>query len=150
MWVKTTPPPARAPALDDQVVAFDHAIDARGPEPGDDRGEAIALLHSELMEPAHPRRAGGERRGDRKDRIFVDHRGGAGGGNIDPFQCALAHPQVRHVLAALDTPVEDLDMRAHLFQRREKPGPQRVHHHAFDHDVRPRNDQGGDDRERGG
>ena len=91
MWVRTTPPPSGA-ALDDQIVAFDHAVDAGGLEPGDDGGQAIALLHPELMEPPHPRRAGGEGRGDRKDRIFVDHRGRAGGRNIDAFQRALAHP----------------------------------------------------------
>ena len=40
-------------------------------------------------------------------------------------------------------------MGAHLAQRRQEPGPERVHHHPFDDDVRTRNDQRGDDRERG-
>ena len=83
------------------------------------------------------------------NRIFVDHRRRARGGNIDALQRARAHPQVRHLLAAFVTLVERLDMRAHLLQRVEKPGPERVHHHALDDDVRPRNDQSGDEGKRG-
>ena len=120
-----------------------------GPEPGGDRGETVALLDAEFVQAAHARRAAGEGGGDREDRIFVDHRRRAGGGNVDATQCAVAHAQVRDLLAALDAPVEHLDMRAHLVQRREEPGAQRVHHHAFDDDVRARHDQRRDDREGG-
>ena len=39
-------------------------------------------------------------------------------------------------------------MGAHLLQRLQEPGPERVHHHPLDDDVRPRNDQGRDEGER--
>ena len=120
MWVATMPPPRGLPAFDDQIVALDGAVDAGGLEPGGDRGETVALLDLQFAQAAHPRRAGSEGGGDRQDRIFVDHRGRARGGNVDAFERARAHPQVRDLLAAFVTLVERLDMRAHLLQRRRE------------------------------
>ena len=74
-------------------------------------------LTLQFVQAAHPRRAGSEGGGDRQDRIFVDHRRGARGGNINAFERARAHPQVRDLLAAFDAFVERLDMGAHLLQR---------------------------------
>ena len=148
MWVATSPPPRGLPALDDQIVALDGAVDAGGLEPGGDRGEAIALLDPEFMQAPHARRARSECGRDRQDRIFVDHRRGARSGNVDPLERARAHPQVRDLLAAFETFVERLDMRAHLLQRLEEPSPERVHHHPLNDDVGPRNDQSGDEGER--
>ena len=44
----------------------------------------------------------------------------ARGRHVDAFERARAHPEVRHVLSALDAPVEDVDVGAHLDQRRQQ------------------------------
>ncbi len=148
MWVATRPPPLGRAALDEEIVALDRMRDAGGGEAGGDRGEAVALLDPELVQAAHPRRPRGEGRGDGEDRIFVDHRGRARGGHVDALQRARPDAQVGDLLAAFDAPVEQGDVGAHLEQRRQKPGAQRVGHHALDHDVGAGHDQRRDDRER--
>ena len=75
--------------------------------------------------------------------------GARAAGTSTPRSGRCAHPQVRHVLAALERGSRISICGAHLPQRREEPGAQRVHHHAFDHDVRSRHDQRGDDGESG-
>ena len=137
-----------AAALDDEIVALDRVRNVRGGEAGGDRGETVAFLDPELVQAAHPRRPGGEGRGDREDRIFVDHRGRARGGHVDARERARPHAQVGDLLAALDARVENGDLGPHLEERRQQPGAQRVRHDALDHDVRAGDDQRRHDRER--
>ena len=68
-------------------------------------------------------------RGHRQDRIFVDHRRRALGRHLDALERAGAHAQVGDLLAAVVARCQRLDLRAHLAQRREQPGAQRIGHH---------------------
>ena len=148
--MRRDPPAAsRLSAFDDEVVADDFVRDAVGRKSGGDRREAIALLDPKFMQAAHAGRALCECGGDSENGIFVDHRGRPRRRGIDAGQFARAHAQVRNVLAAFDPPVENFDLCAHFQKRRQKPGAQRVHHHAFDHDIGARRDERGDDRKSG-
>ena len=147
-WVATSAAARRPAAVDDEIVADDFVFDARRREAGGDRGEPVALLDAQFVQAVHPRRAAGEGRRDGEDRIFVDHRGRASSGNVDALEIARAHAQIRHLLAALDAPVENFDSRAHLDQRgRTSPVRSGFIITPFDDDVRARDDQGGDDGE---
>ena len=74
---------ARRAAFDDEIVALDRSATPAGREARGDRREAIALLDAQFVQSAHAGHSLGESRGDRKDRIFVDHRGRARGGHVD-------------------------------------------------------------------
>jgi len=126
--------------VDDQIVADDRVFDPRGGEARGDCGEPVALFHPQFVQAVHPRLAIGEGGGDGEDRIFVDHRGRARSGDCAAVQFAGADAQVGDFLAALAPPAERLDARPHLQQRQDQAGAQRVHHHAFDHDVGARRD----------
>ena len=101
-------------ALDDEVVAVDRRFDPVGAQPRGGRGEPVGFFHPQLGEPAHPRRALRKRRGDREDRIFVDHARRAFRRNLDALERARPHAQIRHLLPALLAAIEDLDPRPHL------------------------------------
>ena len=84
-------------------------------EPGDGRGEPVALLHLELGEAIHARVALGKRGDDRQHRIFVDHAEGARSrGTATPFKRRIAHADVGDRLAALFARVQERDVGAHL------------------------------------
>ena len=75
--------------------------------------------------------------------------GARSGGTSTPFSARAAHPQVGDLLAALVAPLQHLDRRAHLPQRRQQAGAQRVEHDAVEHDLGARHDQRRDQRKRG-
>ena len=62
--------------------------------------------------------------------------GARSAGTSTPFSAPALHPQIGDVLAALVALLEHLDRRAHLPQRRQQAGAQRIDHHAFE--DRPR------------
>ena len=70
-------------AVHDQVVALDLDLDAVDAQHRGGGGEPVGFLDAQLLQAAHPRRALGERRGDREDRIFVDHGRRALGRHLD-------------------------------------------------------------------
>ena len=148
MWVATIPPPRGPPALDNQIVALDRVVDAGGLEPGGDRGETIALLDAQLMQARAsasrrkrkpPRPPGSDIRRSSRARARPERRRREACPWRTRKSATSSPPSTRWSSVSIWAPIS--------FKRLEKPGPQRVHHHALDHDVRPRNDQGGDDRE---
>ncbi len=136
-------------AVHEQVVADDFVRDAIGLEPGGDRIQAVGFLDAQFGEPAHRGRAFGEGRGHREHRIFVDHRRRAGGGNFDALERRGAHAQIGDRLAALLAPFQLLDLRAHFPERRDQARAQRIHQHAFENNVRARNQKRRDQRKCG-
>ena len=103
-WVVTRAPPApwlaRTEPTTVRLSAFLDA-DAAGGEARGHQGDAVALLDPHLADAAHDGRALGEGRGDRQDRIFVDHRGRALGRHLDAGQLRMARGDVGDRLAAL-------------------------------------------------
>ena len=104
MWVATRPPPfgGRPPPSTIRSSPSIACATPRGGEAGGDRGEPVAFLDPELVQAAHARRPGGEGGGDGEDRVFVDHRGGARGGDVDALQLARPDAQIGDLLAAFD------------------------------------------------
>jgi hypothetical protein len=133
-------------AAHDQIVALDRMGDAGCRQSRRDRGKTIRFLDAQFLQAAHPRLAMRKSRRHRQDRIFVDHRRGAGGGHVHAFQRAGAHSEIGDILATFQTPVEHFDLGPHFQEGRQQPGAQGVHHHARDRDVRARRDQRGDHR----
>jgi hypothetical protein len=66
-------------------------------------------------------RAAGAGRGDREDRVLVDHRGRALGRHLDALERARAHDQVADRLAASVRGSRGSDVAAHLDQRLDEP-----------------------------
>ena len=60
-----------------------------------------------------------------------------------------AHANVGDLFAAFLAPVLQRDIGAHFLQRRQQPAAQRIGHDAFDDEVRPLDDQRGDERKSG-
>ena len=140
-----------AGAADDQVVTVDLGRDSVYAQHGRRAGEAVGFLDPQLTEAAHAGVAFRESGGDRKDRIFVDHGRCAHRRHLDAAQCTRTHAQVGDLLAALGAALQHLDRRAHLGERREQPGTERVHHDAREDHLRARHDQCSDQRKcRGG
>ena len=136
-------------AVHDQVVAFDLDVDAVDAQHRGGGGEPVGFLDAQFLQAAHARRAFGEGGGDREHRIFVDHGRRALGRHVDALERASPHAQIGDVLAAFAARVDRFDRRAHLAQRREQAGAQRVGHHAFEDDLGARHDQRRDQRKRG-
>ena len=129
MWVATTPPPGARPLpctirsspSISTATPFDPAGRRR-------RRQAVGFLDAQLLEAAHARGAFREGRGHRQDRIFVDHRRRALRRHIDALERGRPHAEVRHLLADVAAQVERLDVGAHLPQRRDQAGAQRIGH----------------------
>src|SRR5262245_65532779 len=81
-------------AIDLDPVVTAAADDAIGLQAADDGGEAVALLHPELMESLHAGGAVGKARGNGEDGELIDHRGGAGGRNPDAAKLGAADPEI--------------------------------------------------------
>ena len=104
------------------------------------------FLDAQFLQSAHHGRAFGKGGGDGEDRIFVDHGRRARRRHLDAAQSAGANAQIGDVLAAFVAFLEPLDASAHLAERREKAGAQRIHHHAAEDHFRAGHDQSGDQR----
>src|SRR5262245_23992150 len=122
-------------AIDLDPVVTAAADDAIGLQAADDGGEAVALLHPELMESLHPGRAVGEARGNSEDGELVDHRGSAGGRNLDPAERRAADPDVAEELTTRLAPVFDREAGAHLLERLHEAGAGGVEQDAVEHDL---------------
>ena len=90
-----------AGALDDKIVAVDRNPHAAARKAGGDRGKAVAFLDPQLGEAAHHGASAGAGRGDREDRVFVDHPRGPLGGDFGAGKRAGPRTNVSHRLAAL-------------------------------------------------
>ena len=107
-----------------------------------------SLTRSSPM-PSNLRVALGEGGGDRKDRVFVDHRRRARRRHRDALEPARPDPDVADLLAADAAAVLDGDVGAHLDQRLDQADARRVQEHVLDRDVGAFDDQRRDDREGG-
>ncbi len=82
-------------ARHDQRVADDVGCNSVGLQAGGGRGKPVALLHLQLGEAFHARRALGEGRDHREHGILVDHAGGARGRHRHALQAREAHADDR-------------------------------------------------------
>ena len=129
-------------AVHDQVVAVDLHLDAVDAQHRGGGGEPVGFLDAQFLQAAHPRRALGERRGHREDRIFVDHRRRALRRHVDALQRARLAPADRRRPRRLRCAPSSISIDAPIsLQRREQPGAQRIDHHAFEDDLGARHDQ---------
>ena len=149
-WVATRPPPSARAALDEEVVALDLVRDARrrrGP-----RATAASRSLSLTRSSCRPRmRVVPAAKAAATARIGYSSiiEGARAAGTSTP-PSSLARTRRSATSSPPSTRRSRISMsRAHLEQRRQQPGAQRVHHHALDDDVGARNDQRRDDRERG-
>src|SRR6516162_9823291 len=85
---------------------------------------------------------------DGEDRVFVDHPWRPLRRDLRAFELSGPDAEVGDRFAALVALIEEGDVRAHLAQAVEKPGPRRVYADAFDRQVRSRDNQRRDKRER--
>src|SRR5690606_41673426 len=122
---------------------------AIGLQPARHGGETVGFFYAQLFEAGHFGGAFGKSGGHGEDGVFVDHRGGAFGGNADALQTRMFHPQIGDVLAARHAAVLDGNIAAHFDQRVDQPGAGGVHEDVFDHHFRARHDQRGNQREAG-
>ena len=151
-WVATMPPPAHRPPPPStiEIVALDRAMRRRLP-----RGRPRRPRAGRIPSPAiRAGRACASRPSAKAAATasigyssIIDGR--AAGRHVDAAQVRRAHAQVGDLLAAFVARSSTSIVAAHLAQRRDQAGAQRVHHHALDHDVRARHDQRRDDREGG-
>ena len=153
MWVATIPPPGRRPAgaVHDQVVALDfhpHAVRRQQRRGG---GEPVALLHPQLLQPAHARGARGAGGGDRQDRVFVDHARRALRRHVDRAQRAVAWPTRSPTGSPPSIRWFSVTVRSAPIsrRRREQAGAQRIQPDAGDGQPRARHQQRRHQRERG-
>ena len=135
-----------AAAFDDQIVAGDLDLDAVDAQHGGGGFEPVGFLDAQFLQAAHDGRALGKGGRDRQHQIFVDHRRRALRRHLDAAQFRGAHAQLRHRLAGIAAQFAFLDRGAHLAQRREQAGAQRIGHHVGQHDIGAFDDQRRDDR----
>src|SRR5690606_36746268 len=123
-------------AFDDEEIMALLADNAIGFEPARHGGEAVGFFHPQFLEANHfgaPLREGG---GYGEDGIFVDHRGGAVGGDGDTLQIRVFDAQIGDVLAARDAAIFNRDIAAHFDQRIDQARAGGVHEDVFDNDLR--------------
>ena len=143
------PSAPRPPALDDQVIALDGAVDL--PAALSPAATAARRSLSLTLSSCKPRmRVEPEANAAATDRIGYSSiiEGARAAGTSTPLSVPARTLKSATFLAALDAFVERLDMRPHLLQRLEELSPERVHHHPLNDDVGPRNDQSGDEGDR--
>ena len=135
--------------VDGEAVLVLHNLSARSGERGGHRGQAVALLHAQLLQPSGAGGARCERGGDEQHRELVDHRGRNRRIDIDAGEGRVAHAQIGHGLAADLAGVHLLDIRAHLAQHFDEAGAGRVEADIHDRQVAARHQRGGDHEEGG-
>ena len=108
------------------VLVIGNVATSRDDAFGDD-SDAVGLLDPQFGNPEHSGGALGLGRGNGEDRIFVDHRGGAFGRNIDAAKPAVANTKIGDCLAALGTLVANFDIAAHFLKRGDQACAKRVH-----------------------
>ena len=108
------------------VLVIGHAATSRDDAFGNN-GDAVGFLDPQFGDPEHSRRAFCLCRGNSKDWIFIDHRGGALGRNIDPAKLAVANAKIGDRLATLGALVADFDIAAHFLKRGDQTCAKRVH-----------------------
>jgi len=121
-------------AMHDQVIALDLDINAVDAQHVGGCGEAVGFLHAQFFKPrmrsclrqTPPQRRAPDIRRSSRARAR---------GHLDTFQRGKTNTKVGDILAALVAAIELFDIRAHLAQRREQAGAQRIEHHAVEHDV---------------
>ena len=142
MCVVTCPPPAARPLpLTIEVVVLDLHVDAVDAQHLGGRHQPVGFLHAQLGQAAHDGLALRESSRDREDRIFIDHRRRALRRHFDALERAGFDAQLRDFLAAIAVDRGCLDRSAHLLERGQQPGAQRIGHHRFEHDLGARHEQ---------
>ena len=132
-------------------LAAHRELDAARCEPLRDGAEPVALLDAQLGEAVHHRAALAQRRRRRRGSGYSSiMRGARSAGTSTPRSRVARTADVGDRLAALDALVGEGDVGAHLAQRIEKPGAQRVDADAFDHHSRARHEQRRHQRKRRG
>ena len=130
MWVATMPPPRGRPP---STIRSSPSIAQSTPaalSPAATAARRSLSFTLQFVQAPHPRRAGGEGGGDRQDRIFVDHRGGARGRNVDALEACPRAPASPRPPRRLRRRRSSVSIWAPIsFSVVEKPGPERVHHH---------------------
>ena len=131
----------RGGARDDEALGLLLDLDAAGAQALDHQRDPVAFLDPHFAHAAHDGDAVGEGSCRGQDRIFVDHRGGAGFRHDHALQGRMAGGDVADVLAAGLTPVRYGQVGAHLDPGVEQASAQGVQHHPLDRHHRARHDQ---------
>ena len=114
------------------------------------RGQPVAFLDAQFLQPAHHRACRRRRRRPRPGSdIRRSSRARASAGTSTPFSSRMAHDQIADLLAAAVAAVGDFDVRAHLQQGLDQPGAARIEQDGGQCDLRARHDQRRHQRESG-
>ncbi len=138
-----------ARAMHDQIVPLDLQLHAASLEPLGHGGETITLLDAQLTQAPHAGGALGVSGGDRQDRIFVDHRRRALGGDVHALQRTMAQHEIGHRFAGLVARIAEGEVGAHLLERLVEPGAQRIDADGGQNHLGAGHQQGGHGREGG-